>query len=161
MSLALRLALPALVAGGLLACADGTGSNGTPRVTTSYPTPGSVNVDPAVALSFEFSHALAPSMAEAMTLHQGPVAGASVPMTCGWSNGNETLTCRPDAPLDRGTMYTVHAGAAMMDPGNMGGKTGGGMMTGDMGGMAGPMMPEGWHHSSDHDGMTYSFTTAP
>ena len=122
-------------------------------------------------------------MEQYMDLHQGGIAGPTVPMGCVWSPDQTTLTCTPATPLAAGTQYTIHVGAGMTDAQGgmmtmdgwttMGGQWAtGGMMGGTHAGQPMGMMGPGWKHGMSlrnavhlHDGVTppgrISRNTAP
>ena len=101
-----------------------------------------------------------------MVLHQGGITGPTTAMTCNWSDGQRTLSCRPGQPLAAATQYTIHVGGGMMNSSGqavgmdqygmgMGGQWAtGGMMGGQTG-----MMGTGWMNANGSYGMMFEFTT--
>ncbi len=166
---------------GTWSCGGGDGDGGTapppPEAATELagvtPAANATGVPADGPIVLRFSGPMGDGMEQYVDLHLGPVRGAVVPMSCGWSADRTALTCAPDHPLEPGTHYTVHVGGGMMDAaghrveversgGAMGGMpVGGGMMGGMHGGTPTGMMGPGWRHGPDgHLGMTFEFTTA-
>jgi hypothetical protein len=103
--------------------------------------------------------------------HMRDLAGATMPMNCGWSSDRTTLTCTPQGPLSPRTTYFIHLGGGMMTQAGqahysqygpmMGGQwITGGMMGGSHGGGAWTMMGPNWRNANGSHGMAFSFTTA-
>lgn len=163
-----RILLPVLLAG-LVACRELAGPLPSTVLVAVTPAGGATGVDPAGPIALQWSHAMQGGMERFVALHQGGVAGPTVPLTCIWSGDRVTLTCTPTTALAPGTQYTVHVGGGMRDalggsidmgPGmSMGGEWAtGGMMGAGM--MATSMMGTGWRHGDGTYGMVFSFTTA-
>ncbi len=123
-----------------------------------------VAVSPDIVLTF--SEPMMTGMEQYMALHQGGVTGPTTPMTCSWSDGRRTLSCRPGQPLAAGTRYTIHVGGGMMDANDLpvgmdqyGMGMGGQLATGGMMGGQTGMMGTGWMHADGSYGMMFDFTT--
>ena len=153
----------------LAACSDSTGP-GTATLTAVSPAPAAAAVAPSTAITLTFGQATMAGMEQYMDLHQGGIAGSTIPMACGWSADQTTLTCTPTNPLAAGTQYTIHVGAGMTDAQGdmmtmdgwttMGGQWAtSGMMGGIHAGQPVGMMGAGWKHGG-HYGMLFTFTTA-
>lgn len=152
-----------------LGCSDSTSpSSGT--LAAVSPAPAATAVAPSTTITLTFGQAMMTGMEQYMDLHQGGVAGPTVPMGCAWSPDRTTLTCTPTSALAAGTQYTIHVGAGMsdaqgarMDMDNwtaMGGQwTDSGMMGGTHDGQPVGMMGAGWKHGA-HYGMLFTFTTS-
>jgi Bacterial Ig-like domain len=162
----LGLAVLAAVASG---CSDSTGP-ATGTLTTVSPAPAAVAVPPSTDVTLTFGQPMMTGMEQYLDLHQGGIAGPTVPMTCAWNPARTMLTCTPSSPLAAGTQYTIHVGAGMTDDQGhmmdmadwttMGGQWAtGGMMGGTHAGQPVGMMGAGWKHDSYY-GMLFAFTTA-
>lgn len=156
---------------GTLVLVTGCGSNmmGTEAATqlvSVSPRGGTTSVAVSTDIVLTFSQAMMVGMEQYMVLHQGSVSGSTSPMSCRWSDGQRTLTCRPGQPLAAGTRYTIHVGGGMMDSGGLrvgtnrnGMGMGGQWVTGGMmGGQAG-MMGSGWANTNGSYGMVFEFMT--
>ena len=130
------------------------------------PRGGTVGASTTPDIVLTFSRPMLPGMEQYMVLHQGGVIGPTIPMSCNWSDGQKTLTCRPGEPLAPATPYTIHMGGGMMDADGqpvgmerygmgMGGQW---ATSGMMAGQAG-MMGTGWAHPNGSYGMVFGFTT--
>jgi hypothetical protein len=161
--------LTAILAVTLAACGDSTGP-ATGTLTAVSPAPATTLVQPGTSIRLTFGQPMMAGMEQYMDLHQGGIAGPTVPMNCAWSPDRTTLTCTPSNPLTTGTQYTIHVGAGMTDAQNhmvdlddwatMGGRWATtGMMGGTHAGQPVSMMGAGWMHGSYY-GMLFSFTTA-
>jgi hypothetical protein len=170
-----RISLALAAAGTVLligACSDSTTQ---PSPSTSLvqvvPQGGSTGVASDSPLMLEFGSAMGTGMEQFVDLHQGPVTGPVVPMTCAWSGDRTVLTCAPNTPLQGQTDYTMHVGAGMTDangravmmeqPGmGMGGHVlTGGMMGGMHAGQDISAMGSGWRDADGHLGLAFPFTT--
>jgi len=151
------------------ACSDST-APATVTLAAVAPAPAATAVAPSTTVTLTFSHPMMPGMAQYMDLHQGGIAGPTVPMGCSWSPDGLTLTCTPTNPLMTGTQYTIHVGAGMTDDQGhrmnmddwttMGGQWAtSGMMGGTHAGQPIGMMGAGWKDSAGHYGMMFGFTT--
>ncbi len=151
------------------ACGD-TAGPATAILTAVSPAPAAAAVAPSTTITLTFGQPMMAGMEQYMDLHQGGIAGPTVPMSCAWSPDGTTLTCAPTNPLAAGTQYTIHVGAGMTDTqGNMctmdawttmGGQWAtSGMMGGTHAGQPVGMMGAGWKHGSYY-GMLFTFTTA-
>lgn len=161
--------LAGIAAIALGACSDSI-APATATLASVSPIPAATAVAPATTIVLTFGQPMTAGMEQFMDLHQGGIAGATVPMTCGWSPDQTTLTCTPTSPLAAATQFTIHVGAGMTDTGNhmmgmdnwttMGGQWAtSGMMGGTHAGQPIGMMGSGWKQGS-HYGMLFSFTTA-
>jgi len=150
------------------ACSDST-SPTTATLTGVSPAPAATAVAPSTTITLTFGQPMMAGMEQYMDLHQGGVAGPTVPMSCAWNTDGTVLTCTPINPLAAGTQYTIHVGGGMtdaqghmMDMDNwttMGGQWAtGGMMGGTHAGQPIGMMGSGWMHGSYY-GMLFTFTT--
>ena len=156
---------------GVALLAAGCGSsmmdnNLSTQLLSISPRGGAMGVSTTPDIVFTFSRPMMPGMEQYLALHQGGLSGPTMPMTCSWSDGQTTLTCRPDQPLAQVSAYTMHMGGGMMDsegqPVGMGrygmGVGGtwvrGGMMSGRQG-----MMGSGWMDGHGSYGMAFGFTT--
>ena len=165
--------LAGIVAVTLAACSDSTSPTSNPTSATLAavsPAPAATGVSPATAITITFGQPMMAGMEQYMDLHQGSVAGPTVPMSCSWSPDQTILTCTPTNPLAAGTEYSIHVGAGMTDAqGNMmdmhdwttmGGQwVNGGMMGGAHAGQPMGMMGPGWKDGT-HYGVLFSFTTS-
>ncbi len=170
-----RISLALAVTGMVLlldACSDSTTQ---PSPATSLvqvvPQGGATGVASNTALVLEFSGTMGMGIEQYLDLHQGPVTGPVMPMTCSWSGDRTVLTCVPNTPLQGQTDYTMHVGAGMMDangraavmeqPGmGMGGQVvTGGMMGGMHAGQEIDTMGPGWRDADGHLGIAFSFRT--
>lgn len=153
----------------LVACSDSTGP-ATATLTAVSPVPAATSVAPSTAITLTFGQPMMAGMEQYMDLHQGDIAGPTVPMSCGWNPDRTILTCSPSSPLAAGTEYCIHVGAGMTDDNGhmmamddwttMGGQwVTSGMMGGTHAGQPMAMMGAGWKHGS-HYGMVFTFTTA-
>lgn len=141
----------------------------TPSVVSIVSVSGGADIDPAAGLTVTFNHAMMHVDSMRVVLHEGDMAGPTVPVIASWAPGRTTLSLAPAAPLKVQTKYTVelrcnamgnhssaehdahHGGTG--SGGMMGGSARGGMHGGS-GGMTGSGM-----HSGPH-AMTFGFTTA-
>ncbi len=159
------------LAAGTLFLAAGCGFNmmGTESgglLLSVSPEGGASSVALSADIVIRFNQPMMAGMDQYMALHQGTANGPTTSMTCNWSDGQKTLTCRPGQPLAPATKYTVHLGAGMMNTHGqrigmdrygmgMGGQWAtGGMMGGQTG-----MMGSGWAHANGSYGMVFEFTT--
>lgn len=151
------------------ACSDSTGP-GSATLTAVSPAPAAIAVTPATTITLTFGQAMMAGMEQYMDLHQGGIAGPTVPMSCAWSQDRIMLTCTPTTPLAAGTQYTIHVGAGMSDAQGdmmnmddwttMGGQWAtSGMMGGTHAGQPMGMMGPGWKQGT-YFGMLFTFTTA-
>ena len=156
---------------GTLVLAAGCGSNmmdtelATQLLSVS-PRGGTGSVAASADIVLTFNQPMMPGMEQYVALHQGTVTGPAIVMSCNWSDGQKTLSCRPSQPLAAATRYTIHVGGGMMDSSGrrvgmernsmgMGGQWAtGGMMGGQTG-----MMGTGWMHANGSFGMVFEFTT--
>ena len=163
------LGLAVLAAVAISGCSDSTGP-ATGTLTGVSPAPAAVAVAPSTTITLTFGQSMMTGMEQYMDLHQGSIAGPTVPMTCAWNPGRIALTCTPSSPLAASSQYTIHVGAGMTDSqGHMmdladwttlGGQwASSGMMGGSHAGQPMGMMGAGWKHDS-HYGMLFAFTTA-
>ncbi len=161
--------LTGIVAVALGACSDSTGP-GTATLTAVSPVPAAAAVAPSTTITLTFGQPMMGGMEQYMDLHQGGIAGATVPMSCAWNPDRTMLTCTPTNPLASNTQYTIHIGAGMTDAQDdmmnmddwttMGGQWAtSGMMGGTHAGEPVGMMGPGWRQGS-HYGMLFTFTTA-
>ena len=161
--------LAGLAAVVLGACSDSTGS-GTATLTAVSPAPAASAVSPSTPIMLSFGQPMMAGMEQFMDLHQGGIAGPTVPMSCTWNSDRSILTCTPTTPLAGGTQYTIHMGAGMTDAHadlmtmddwtTMGGQWAtSGMMGGMHDGQPVGMMSTGWTDGT-HYGMLFTFTTA-
>ena len=155
------------------ACSDSTSPTSSPTSATLAavsPAPAATTVPPATAIRLTFGQPMMVGMEQYMDLHQGGVAGPTVPMSCAWSPDQKVLTCTPTSPLAGGRQYTIHVGAGMTDTQGrmmdmqdwttMGGQWAmSGMMGGTHAGQPMGMMGPGWKDGA-HYGMLFSFTTS-
>lgn len=155
----------AIVLGG---CSSGVTDTTEPAVLLSVsPAGGALGVSTTPDIVFRFSGPMMTGMEQYAALHQGGLTAPTMPMTCTWSDGGQTLTCRPNQPLDALTPCTIHLGGGMLDaegrplglerhgPG-MGGQW---VTSGMMGGQTGMMGP-GWTSPNGSGyGMMFGFTT--
>ncbi len=164
------LAYRGVIAGSvLLAAACGSTTVATEPATqliSVSPRGGSASVALSPDIVFTFNHPMRAGMEQFMAMHQGDLTGPITPMSCSWSDGQRTLSCRPDQPLAAGTHYTLQVGGGMMDSNGqvvgmdrfgmgMGGQSiSGGMMGGQTG-----MMGSGWMSAAGGYGMMFGFTT--
>ncbi|MBK7716146.1 MAG: Ig-like domain-containing protein [Gemmatimonadetes bacterium] len=79
------------------------------------PAPAATAVVTSTTITLTFDHPMTPGMEQYMDLHQGGITGSTVPMHCGWSSDQPTLTCTPVNPLAAGTQYDIHVGGGMTD----------------------------------------------
>jgi hypothetical protein len=170
LSSALAVAAAALLLG---ACSDSaTGVSPGTSLLQVVPQGGATEVAPDASLVITFSGMMGPGMEQYVDLHQGPVSGSVMPMTCSWSDDRAVLTCNPNEPLQNQTEYTMHLGTGMRDvdgrlvtmeqPGmSMGGQmvSAGMMMGGSHAGQSIDGMGPRWRDSDGHLGMAFSFTT--
>jgi len=151
------------------ACSDST-APATATLATVTPIPAATAVATSSTITLTFGQPMMAGMEQYMDLHLGGITGATVPMNCGWSPDQTTLTCTPTNPLMAGTQYTIHVGAGMTDDqhhmmdmdhwATMGGQWAtSGMMGGMHAGQPIGMMGAGWMQGS-HYGMLFGFTTA-
>jgi len=177
------LTAAALLSVGAVACSDGpTGPDPDDgaRFLSVVPTGGATEVDPHGDVVIRFDHPMMPGMEAYAMLHRGEVTGPEVEGGWSFSNDHTVLTFRPHAPLEPGTLHTIHLGGGMTDAGGhpvdwsthgpgMGGAWAGetmmGSTTGPHGGMMGGAvgtghMGPGWQHPNGSYGMVFSFTTA-
>lgn len=150
-------------------CSDSTGpATGTLTAVSPAPTAGAVS--PSTTVTLTFGQSMRTGMEQYMDLHQGSIAGPTVPVTCAWNPDRTTLSCTPSSPLAAGTQYTIHVGAGMTDSEGhmmdmadwttMGGQWAtSGTMGGTHAGQPMGMMGAGWKHDG-HYGMVFAFTTA-
>lgn len=152
-----------------LGCGDSM-SHSTGTLAAVSPVPGATAIAASTTITLTFSQPMMTGMEQYLDLHQGGVAGPTVPMGCAWSPDRTTLTCTPTSALAAGTQYTIHVGGGMtdgqgdmMDMDNwttMGGQwADSGMMGGSHAGQPISMMGAGWKHGM-HYGMLFTFTTA-
>jgi Big-like domain-containing protein len=163
------LVAAALATALVTACGDSTGATRA-SLTAVNPTPAATAVSTSTPIMLTFGQAMMPGMEQYLDLHQGTIAGPTVPMGCGWNSAVTVLTCMPNDPLESGTHYLIHVGAGMTDAhgdmmdmsgwSGMGGQWAtSGMMGGMHGGQPIGMMGSGWMDGSGHYGMTFDFTT--
>jgi hypothetical protein len=161
--------LAGITAVALGACSDSTTSPATVSLTAVSPVPAATAVAPSTTITLTFGQPMMTGMEQYMDLHQGGIAGPTVPMMCAWSPDRTTLTCIPNNPLASGTQYAIHVGGGMTDVhGDMCGMDDwttlggqwvtGGMMGGTHAGHPMGMMGPGWMHAG-HYGMMFTFTT--
>ena len=79
------------------------------------PRGGAVGVSTIPDIVLTFTGPMMPGMERYTALHQGGPTGPTMPMSCAWSVGHKTLTCRPDQPLAPVAAYAIHLGGGMMD----------------------------------------------
>ncbi|NOT09155.1 MAG: hypothetical protein HOP28_13225, partial [Gemmatimonadales bacterium] len=79
------------------------------------PSGGATGVSTMPDIVFTFNRPMMTGMERYLALHQGGLTGPTMPMSCNWSDGRATLTCRPDRPLAQVSAYTMHLGGGMMD----------------------------------------------
>ncbi len=170
-----RISLALAVAGTVLllgACSDSTTQPSLATSLVQVVPQGGATVASSSSLMLGFSGTMASGMEQYVDLHQGPVTGPVMPMTCSWSGDRTVLTCVPNTPLQGQTAYTMHVGAGMMDAGGqaavmeqpgmgMGGQvvTGGMMMGGMHAGQNVDAMGPGWRDADGHLGLAFLFTT--
>ena len=153
----------------LAGCSDST-SPTTATLAAVSPAPAATAVAPATTITLTVDHPMMPGMEQYMDLHHGGISGPTVPMHCGWSPDQTTLTCTTINPLAAGTQYGIHVGGGMTDAHGdrcdmdhwttQGGQwVTGGMMGGTHDGHPMGMMGGGWMHGG-HYGMMFTFTTA-
>lgn len=163
-------AVRGLVAGILvLAAACGSNMMDTELATqllSVSPRGGSSRVPVSTDIVLTFNQAMMAGMEQYVALHRGTVTDPTILMSCNWSDGQKTLTCRPGQPLAAATRYTVHVGGAMMTTGGQrvdmdrnGMGMGGQWVTGGMMGGQTGMMGTGWMHANGSYGMAFEFTT--
>lgn len=161
--------LAALAAVATSGCSDSTGP-ATGSLTAVSPAPAAASVAPSTTVTLTFGQPMMAGMEQYLDLHQGTIAGPTVPMTCGWNPDRTVLTCTPSSPLAGGSQYTIHVGAGMTDSQGdqmdmadwttMGGQWAtSGMMGGTHAGQPTGMMGPGWKHGTYY-GMLFAFTTA-
>lgn len=152
---------------------SGAGSSQTGASFMSVaPQGGMMGVAGSTSMVFRFGAAMGIGMEQFVDLHMRDLAGATMPMNCGWSSDRTTLTCTPQGPLSPRTTYFIHLGGGMMTQAGqtldyspygpmMGGQwITGGMMGSSHAGGAWTMMVPNWHNANGSYGMTFSFTTA-
>jgi len=159
---------------GLLSAGCGYGMMGSSMMDTDLttqllsvsPRGGATGVAILPNILLTFSQPMMPRMEQYVALHQGGIAGPTVPMNCGWSDNRVTLTCRPDEPLGSSSAYAVHMGGGMMDASGQrvgmrryGMDLGGSWTTRGMMGGRLDMMGSGWMHGNGSYGMVFEFTT--
>ena len=150
-----------------LGCSSGiTDSNSTELLSVS-PRGGAIGVSATPDIVLAFSRSMMPGMEQFVALHQGGVTGPEMSVRCSWSDGQKTMTCRPDAALTPGTHYTIHLGGGMMDADGRsadmdryGMEMGGQWATTGMMGGQGDMMGAGWKHANGSYGMVFGFATS-
>jgi hypothetical protein len=151
------------------ACSDSTGP-GAATLSSVIPAPAATAVAASTTIALTFGRPMMAGMEQYMDLHEGDIAGPTVPMSCLWNPDRTTLTCTPGSPLAAGTQYNIHVGSGMTDDHGhmmsmddwttMGGQwVTGGMMGATHAGQPMAMMGAGWRQGS-HYGMVFSFTTA-
>jgi hypothetical protein len=130
------------------------------------PSGGAIAVPPGSNIVLSFDRAMMAGMEQYVALHAGGVTGPSIPITCAWSNGQQTLTCQPGQPLTAATRHTIHLGGGMMsadgrpvDMERYGMGMRGQWATGGMMGNQTGMMGSGWMHANGSYGMVFEFTT--
>ena len=172
---ALGLALLAVGCGGgtdrtMMGASLGTGRPGAMFVSVA-PQGGATGVSTSAPIVLRFGGVMGSGMEQYVDLHVGDLAGATMPMDCGWSGDRTTLTCTPQEPLAPRTTYVVHLGGGLMtrpgqplDYGRYGPLMGGQWIMGAMIGGAhagGPwgMMGPNWRNANGSYGMAFSFTT--
>lgn len=163
-------AVRGLVAGtAILAAGCGSNMMGTEAATqllSVSPRGGTASVAVSADIVLTFNQPMMPGMEQYLALHQGTAAGPTISMSCNWSDGQKTLTCRPGQPLTAATRYTVHLGGGMMNANGQrvgmdryGMGMGGQWATGGMMGSQTGMMGTGWMHANGSYGMVFEFTT--
>jgi hypothetical protein len=159
----------ALATGLLAGCGDSTGASHASLAAVN-PAPAATAVAATTPITLTFGQSMMSGMEQYMDLHEGSMAGPTVPMGCGWNLAGTVLTCVPADSLADGTHYTIHVGAGMTDAHGdmmdmsgwptMGGQWAtSGMMGGTHAGQPLGMMGSGWMDGSGHYGMTFGFTT--
>ena len=153
----------AIFAGG---CSFGmTDADLATQLLSVSPRGGAAGVSSTPDIVLSFSGPMMPGMEQYLALHQGPLTGTEVPVSCIWSDDQETLTCRPTQPLAPTTVYTIHMKGGIVDANgeHVGmqryGMPLGGELAGDATHHPLGSMGAGWHTPTWSRGMQFQFIT--
>lgn len=162
----LGTAAPLILAVAAASCSNPPSPTKT-AVASIAPVGGATNVSTSTTITVVFTEMMDVSAEAYMSLHEGSMSGAAVPMSSHWSDDGLTLTMAPVAPLSAGTKYYIHMGGGMTDirgwPIDYGACPGLGGHSANpetMSHMMGGEMGYGWKGSDGNYGMIFTFTTA-